>query len=346
MSINRRSSLKRGFTLVEMLAAATVLVILMGILVAVMNSVSKTVLSASSKIDAFAAARAGFNLLNQKLSQATLNTYWDYDNPLDPTVYRRQSDLQFLILANSQNPNRGQEVYFPSPQSYSDDASLRATSGLLNACAFFVKYGSDQNFRPASELGSPRYRYRLMQALLPTEKFSAYNTSPPASNDKSTLENYWNSYWTAHAWINQISNASTSPYVTPLADNVIALVVWPKLSKADDATGAQLSGNYLYDSKSGQFDTPVQKITANQLPPMIQVTMVMISEASAARLNMQSTPPAEIENALQNKFTDVLKYKDDLETLGRELAAKHIEYNIFTSTVPLRESKWSGNSTP
>lgn len=329
-----------------MLAAATVLVILMGILVAVMNSVSKTVRSASSKIDAFAAARAGFNLLNQKLSQATLNTYWDYDNPLDPTVYRRQSDLQFLILANSQNPNYGQEVYFPSPQSYSENGNLRATSGLLNACAFFVKYGSDQNFRPASEHGSPRYRYRLMQALLPTEKFAAYNASPPATNDKSTLETYWNNYWNAKAWISQISNASASSYATPLADNVIALIVWPRLSKADDSAGTQLSDNYLYDSKSGQFDTPSQKITANQLPPMIQVTMIMISEASAARLNMQGTPPPEIEEALQNKFTDVLKYKQDLEEVERSLAAEHIEYNTFTSTVPLRESKWSSAATP
>jgi uncharacterized protein (TIGR02599 family) len=339
----KNGRLRRGFTLVELMAAVTVLVILLGIIMAVMNSVSLTVRRSSAKIDAFAAARSGFNLMNQKLSQATLNTYWDYDNPLNPTVYRRQSDLQFLILSNSQNPNYGQEVYFQSPQAYADDASLRSTDGLLNACGFFVAYGSDEAFRPATEQGKPnRYRYRLMQALQPTEKLSVYNAAPPTGT-QSVVEAYWTTFWTAHAWINAIQNpsGSNSGYVAPLADNVIAVVVWPRLPKGEDPEGDDLTADYRYDSKLNQFNSPQPK-TANQLPPVLQVTLVTISEASAVRLDTRgATPPALIEAALQGKFSSVAAWEDDLKDLGKKLADGRIEFDSFTTTIPLRESKWS-----
>ena len=117
--------------------------------------------------------------MSQKLSQATLNTYWDYDNPVIPTVYERQSDMQFLVLQNTQNSGYGQEVYFTTPATYSPDATLRSTDGLLNACGYFVEYGPDTSFTPTTLTGSTtkyvtHYRYRLMQGLEPTENLALY----------------------------------------------------------------------------------------------------------------------------------------------------------------------------
>jgi uncharacterized protein (TIGR02599 family) len=313
----------------------TILIILVGIISSIGNLVMNTVTRTSSKIDAFASARAGFDILNQKLTQATLNTYWEYDNPLNPSLYRRASDLQFVVRQNVQNSAYGQEVYFPSPEAYSKQSGVQSVDGLLNACGFFVEYGSNASFRPTalSRASKLRYRYRLMQGFQPTENLSIY--SRPYSSS-------------SNGWITDVCNypppASSGTSVTPLADNVIALIVWPRLSSADDSTGAKLAPNYQYDSMEGAKLTP-QPITANQLPPTVQVSMVIISEAAASRIDTNSdTPPAIIEEALKGKFTDVRQYKADLDTLSTALSAKHIDFQVFNTTVPMRESKWSDAS--
>ncbi len=353
---NRQHS---GFTLVELLVSMAVLIVLMVVVLNVTNSLTSTVSRATVKLDAFASARSAFDLLNQKLSQATLNTYWDYDNPLSPTLYRRESDLQFLVVPNSQNPSYGQEVFFAAPASYSTQASITSTSGLLNGCSFFVRYGNDDHFRPAT-VTEKRHRYRLMQGLQPTEDLSIYgakgspgNTPPPRSilvTGQSVANpawtTWWEQYWNLHAWTTKLgeTDTSTGGAAAPLADNVITMIVWPRLSAADEPTGTKLTTDYTYDSKLDAYNDP-QPITANQLPPTVQVTLVFISEASASRLNTNSdTPPKEIEDALKDRFAKVEDYQTDLDGLSDELSAKNIEFQIMNTSVPLRESKWSDDS--
>ena len=362
---------RKGFTLVEMLVAITVLVILLGILFTITNTVAKTVVNASVKIDTFAAARSAFDVMSQRLSQATLNTYWDYDNPIAPTVYYRQSDLQFLVRQNQQNntggtySGYGQEVYFSTPCMYSADSTLRSTDGLLNACAFFVTYGPDTNFRPGTLSSSTRYRYRLMQGLEPTENLATYSgwTATPTGTTTGAWTSYWNgqaTYWNTHAWINNtIGNPGTgTPNTndTPLVNNVIALIIWPRLSPVDDPTGNVLTRNYTYDSQGAESTlaaSGTQPKTSNQLPPTVQITMIVISETSAARIDTHSaTPPSVIENALKNKFngsstsdcSTYTQYQSDLASVSASLSAAHITFEILNTSVTMKESKWSDNS--
>jgi uncharacterized protein (TIGR02599 family) len=333
-------SRRSAFTLIELLAAMAVLIVLLGIIVGVTNSVSTTMQRATAGIDALAGARAGFDTLNRSLSQATLNTYWEYDNPLEPAVYLRQSDLQFLIR---QNGNYGQEIFFTAPETYSQDAGLRSTRGLLNACSAFVTYGSSAQFQPTA-VDSPKFRYRLMFGIQPTEQLAIFNKPVRTGGQgESAYRAAVQTYWNAAAWITPIDSASTTGFVSPLADNVIALIAWPRLPVAEDSSGEELtpSGNFLYNSQANALSVP-QSLTANQLPPVIQVTMIAISEASAARLDTgSSTPPADIEAALAGKFTQVASYQSDLDEVAKALADKNIEFKIFTTSVPLRESKWS-----
>jgi len=362
ISLMRTSPGKKGFSLIEMMVAITVLVILLGILFTITNTVAKTVVNTSVKVDTFAAARAAFDLMSQKLSQATLNTYWDYDNPVSPTVYERQSDLQFFIRQNTQKSGYGQEVYFTTPCMYSTDATLRSTDGLLNACGFFVAYGPDTNFRPGSLPATARYRYRLIQGLEPTENLATYcnwATTPTSTATASQWSTYWTNmatFWSTHAWINNtIGNLGTgTPNTndTPLVNNVIALIVWPHLSDVEDPPGgtydgARLTSNYTYDSQNGAMPTSgTQPITANQLPPTVQITMIVISEASAARLNMGATPPTVIETALSGKFTSskYTQYQADLASVSASLSAAHIAFEVLNTSVTMKESKWSDNS--
>ena len=63
------------------------------------------------------------------------------------------------------------------------------------------------------------------------------------------------------AWIdNVVDTASTttlSRNVAPLADNVIALIVWPRLSEEDDQSGLKLAPTYTYDSHPSVIPSPL-----------------------------------------------------------------------------------------
>lgn len=318
-----------AFSLLEMMVAMFVLVVLLGIIVAITNSVSQTVLWTSSKIDAFASARSAFDLLSRRLSSATLNTYWDYDDPLNPTVYRRKSDLHFLIQQNKENPGYGQELYFVSPEAFADSTAMRSTSGLLNACGFFVQYNNNDSFRPGV-YKADRWRYRLMQGFEPTENLEIYKTA------------------SAIPWFADISNGNkiVNSAVTPLADNVIALVVWPRLSLQEDENGDALTKNFGYDSKYNATTVP-QPRTAAQLPPTVQVSMISISEGAAIRLNMDApgsgwkAPPSKMEDILKDRFDDVAQYADDLAAVSDALSLEKIEFEVFNMSVTLREAKWN-----
>jgi len=69
-----------GFTLVEMLVATGVLVLILTMTLQITNYANNLFLSTRKRIDTFQEARAGFEVMTRKISQATLNTYWDYAN--------------------------------------------------------------------------------------------------------------------------------------------------------------------------------------------------------------------------------------------------------------------------
>lgn len=342
LSVSRRGT--GGFTLIEMLAAMAVLIVLLGIVVGVTNSVSTTVRRSTAGIDALANARTGFDLINRTLSQATLATYWDYDNPLDPKEYIRQSDLQFLVRQNTEDAGYGQEVYFAAPETYAETANIRSTRGLLNACSFFVHFGSNQDFRPSSQTGV-KFRYRLMFGIQPTEELGIFKRRPRTdftseADYRSAVQSFWNSL----DWIAPIQNGATSvgAEVNPVADNVIALVIWPRLSSGEDPDGLVLNPNsFDYNSQKDAMSVP-QALTANQLAPVVQITMVAISEASASRLDDGTgNPPKIIQDALKNRFADPKNYEADIKAVSDKLASEHIDFQVFSTSVPLRESKWS-----
>jgi uncharacterized protein (TIGR02599 family) len=124
--------------------------------------------------------------------------------------------------------------------------------------------------------------------------------------------------------------------VHELAENVIALILMPKLSSDDDASGAQLAPNYLYDTTTSQADEKIN--SKNQLPPVMQLTMVSLDENSARRLENGSTPP---DLGLNGLFTDASKYNDDLRLLEKTLSDKNLSYRVFTTSIKMREAKWS-----
>ncbi len=321
MCFHPNSSFRKAFTLVELLVAMAVLALLLVLLTSATSSTLSTISHASAKIDQFASARAGFDLLSQTLSQATLNTYYDYYNAngdrrtqanaaiFDPSTYGRYSDLHFKIRANALG---GQEVFFQTPLSRSQTSSAE---GALNAVGYWIEYGPDNNWRPPT-ITTERSRFRLMQGIQPAENMEVF--------DK--LDDSW------------ISKLQQSPSVAmPIADNVIAMVIHPRLPKAQDPNGDLLTANYEYDSRGAI------KIQQSQLPPALQLSLVVIDESSAARLD--AAGGTAIQDALAGKFVSVVDFDKDLEALEKALsdATPPINYLVLSAPLTLRESKFSND---
>jgi uncharacterized protein (TIGR02599 family) len=300
-----------GFTLLEALVAMAVLGLIMSILLEIISQTSMTLIQATAAVESFQSARAAFDIVNQTLSQATLNTYWDYDNESNPTTYVRKSDLNFYVQNDAsfyaQNA-RGTEpgIYFQAPLARAANQSDEV-SGILNACGFYIGYGSNESFKPTNIVLQSN-RFRLMEALQPTENFNVYLAA-------------------GNSWI-----ASVQATALPIADNIIALVAWPRLSEGQDPAGTAISTDFSYNSR---VTSGVQSM---QLPPVVQLTMIAVDEASASRQpNLQST----INNVMNGKFAAVANYNSDLSGVESALSAAKFNYQVFTSAVPLRESQWS-----
>ena len=148
----------------------------------------------------------------------------------------------------------------------------------------------------------------------------------------------------ADEWLSQPTGSPTVVYPTHvLAENVIALILLPKLSPADEKViGKPLSPNYQYDSTVN--GTTPELNNFNQLPPVMQVTLVAIDEVSAARMATRPpslTPPAYDSLLGNNTFILSANYNTDLAALQSGLTAQHLGFRVFTSDVSIRGARWS-----
>lgn len=311
----------RAFSLLEMLVSVTILAVLVVVLLSMLNSSTTIWRRGASKIQTFQEARAAYEGMTRKISQSTLNTYWDYETNSagDPIRYKRQSELAFVsgpeasLLPAVTSP-RTHAIFYQAPLGYTTNTSYANLRSLLNASGFFLEFGDDQADRPvflANNTAVPsRQRFRLKELWQPSENLAVYTSTPPAG------------------WI---TNAPTST----LGENIIALVILPKLPEKEDATGTALAPGFVYNSTDASRTN-----TVNQLPPLVQVVMVAIDEASAKRFENGSTAPTYgIDWA--NLFFDPAKLSADIGKVEEKLIENKITYQIFNSTIPIEGAKWS-----
>jgi uncharacterized protein (TIGR02599 family) len=312
-----------AFTILELLVAMAVLALLLVLLLGAISQTSSVTRSASGKVSAFQGARAGFDLLTRTLSQATLNSYWDYDNATSPTRYLRKSELHFLVGAAGTDPlpgtvGTGQAVCFQVPAGMTGNATHANLENLLNACGYFIQYGpTDPLPAPFPAPAAPTYRYQLMQAIEPSESLGVYGAA------------------TGNGWVGGLVTKAV-----PIAENIICLLVWPRKAPAEDAAGGSLTADFSYDSRKNALVSP-QPETAHQMPPVVQITMVALDETSAARVCTGATPPTAVSGAFAGLFENSSQtdFEANLKELETRLAAKRLSFRVFTSTVPIRESK-------
>lgn len=175
-----------------------------------------------------------------------------------------------------------------------------------------------------------------------------------------------NSSWVRPLWMEDGANPTlgallrTTPDTTTkvnrfaygrvMADNVIALVVLPKLAEKDRISPTKvgsLAPEYQYDSwrilKQDAGAAGVANAARdNLLPPIVQVIMVAIDENSALRLPANEIPDWTIGNKqLFTKVNDEADLLADLAELETRLQTSKVNYRVFSTDVVIRASKWS-----
>jgi uncharacterized protein (TIGR02599 family) len=311
-----------GFTILELLVATAVMSLVLVLLLTVIGQAGSVTRGATEKISAFQGARSAFQRMEETLGQATLAGYWDYDNPVNPSRYLRKSDLHFVVGGAGTGvfpgtAGTGQAVFFQFPGGRTGRGHLEGLVDMLNACGYFIVYGDDGWPAPFPS-GGGTYRYRLMQSQQSAEELGVLDRS---GGDL--------------AWISGLAAEAA-----PIADNVIYLMVWPRRSPVEDVEGGDLTGDFSYDTRTGAFDDP-QPETGHQLPPVVQLTIVALDEASAARVCTTSSPPAVVSGAFAGLFENAsqTQFELDLATLESRLAGANLGFRVFTTLVPIRESK-------
>jgi len=321
--ISHKKLRRAGFTLVEMMVAMAVTLLLMTVLLTTLSQTASIWQRTRERVGSYQSARFAFDLIRKTLSQATMNVYSGYDNDTTPTAYLRKSDLNFVIATPPRSDfGQGNAVFFQAPLGITADAnSTTPLPALLNATGYFLDYGKDPDL-PSNLAALDRNRFLLKQYRAPSETMSVFT-------DK-----------TGDTWFKQ--DIADGKNLSVIAQNVILMLFWPRLPEEEDTTGNALSENFLYNSRSGANVVP-QPLTANQAPPLVQVTLVAVDEISMRRLSDAATPPTEIVSALQSLFRISTSdaYAADLGVLEARLNAAKIGYQVFTATIPIRESKWS-----
>jgi len=268
-----RTSRKCGFTLIEIMAATAVLVVILLVLLQVTSTLLDVWKTSTGKISTFRNARAAFETIKRVSAQTTLNTYLDYvdqsGNPRDPgnpagfrpDRFARTSELHFLcgpateIIGSTADITPGHTLFFQAPVALTNDSSLDPYDRMLNAIGFYVtwKSNADTGLVPTwlGDILGTRYRFRLMQAIEPTEDFSVYNATSNGSYSTNWLSNF------------SLPNPTLRGAV--LAEDVLLMIVRPRLNREDEETlapelagttwaeameGSVLSPDYRYDSRA------------------------------------------------------------------------------------------------
>ncbi|MEA3211553.1 MAG: hypothetical protein QOE70_4610 [Chthoniobacter sp.] len=341
-----RSARPPAFTLIEVMVSTALLAILLMILLGIVNQTSATWRYSIAKVEQFRGARQAFEAMTRRLSQATLNTYWAYEPPNTPLKYVRQSDLRFVcgsakdltkgLTLEAGSERSGHGIFFQAPLGFVDIADKPEFAGLgnlLNTWGYYVDWNSDKALRPPFIKSPPfrdRWRFRLVELMQPSNNFTVYTIAPGLL---------------ASDWVTRAVPAKPAP-THILAENVIALVLLPRLAQADEEVRRKagkklLAPAYSYDSANADADPEVNP--KNQLPSLVQVTLVAIDEPSAVRLLNPANPTAMPDLGLSSLFVGNSDkgFSIDLQTLENTLAAKRVGYRVFTTQVIIRAAKWS-----
>jgi uncharacterized protein (TIGR02599 family) len=334
-----------GFSLIELLVSVSVLSLIMVLVFQMLERTQATFKKARDSVAEFKDARNGFDTITRRLSQATLNTFWQVSNNESnvATKFDRESDLHFVcgpsaaVMGDTPPANGGQRtthsLFFQAPTGYTEAISTAAGqtntlkygnfSNLLNAWGYFVEFGVDTMDRPPfltslANPPQPRARFRLMEYSQLTEGLQIYAEelrNKPTGQSYQTLNRWFlnNSKYGVNSPNNyRVVNAGDNQRTTRLvAENIIALIVLPAESLSKNFRD-KLAPHYYYDTRAWQGANGGLaggqinvEKSKHVLPPIVDVTMVAVDEADFRR-EVQSKNITTVSGFSSLNFTNNL----------------------------------------
>ncbi len=335
-----------------------VLAIFLALMVTLTTGVQNLWRQGSDRSTTFSNAQAGMVTLRQTIAQATLHTYFDYpaddgegnaENLSENAGRQPSSALHFIsgpvaqVMSNTGAVSSSGKaspvthaIFFQAPLGYTaPDSDYYGLSGLLNTTGFYIVYGPDSDydpeFRPA-QTTDDMLRYRLMQVLVPTEEMGVIDSTSQAGYNRQ--------------WLDDIDVRPQGGRTHVVAENIVALVILPKLPVEYDLEGDDLAPQYLYDSRSWLTESPANPKTPpetgldlelavkDSLPPMIELILVAVDETSVRRAQEDdSLSPRSLK--LNELFQDAGKIEEDLNTLKARLTQADANHRVLRSEIGL-----------
>jgi uncharacterized protein (TIGR02599 family) len=334
-----------AFSLIELMVAMGILSVLMLMLTALLDAVQDSWRFSESRISQFREARVAFDVMAKNIGQASLNTYWELKDDDEDGLfdgYYRTSELHFLAMEASrlggsatQQP-MGQAVFFQAPLGFSN--RYRNLNNLFNGRGYFVAFGSDRAFKPSFVRNADRHRFRLMEFRPPAESNQIF-----ADGQEERSKNQPQVFT---EWFKQgmsVGEGSFEEHLNPLAENILTIVVSPRDSLEAgtgnrDDTFSVIAPNYSYDSNdtSQTFEDYAQ-----QIPPLLRLTMVAIDETAAVRFEDGSKVPTELSQVVSGAFRETRRFNEDVQRVSAALNELKVSHKIFSTLIMLRSSKWS-----
>lgn len=227
---------------------------------------------------------------------------------------------------------------------------------LLCARGYFVEWGTDLAFRPTflnsapySTTVPPRSRLRLMEYSPTAEKNRIYAdvVRPVVDHSKQWFQDALTSVVTSEETV------ASRAFTRPIAENILALIISPQTetTQATD-TPTAIAPNYYFDSTvvGPLANSSRPQGTQHTLPPLLKVTMVALDERSGeffARAE-NSSLVSKVLGGTSALFKNATSYIADLDGTDQQQGAletlllqNKLEYRIFTTTIALKESRWS-----
>ncbi len=355
---------RNAFTLVEVLVASAIVVILSLMLIVITHQTAEAGSRAGSTAEEFRSAQIAFEAVTQQLSRATLNTHREFRmEDKTPRGFERASDLRFVSgpmqagavpLDRSdgdtgQYPSKrpGHGVFFQALLGRAGEGARVELPGrrqLLNTWGYFVEVGDDSLSEPSffSDSQQPRpIAPRLIELREPAERMSLYAFT---SNDPAYRGFDWfQAPLTERRFCRTISPNIAVLLLLPKLPAVVSERIEPKFERP--ARDALLAPEYYYTSAEDpeKIRRPELK-TRHRLPPLIEVTMVALDDATVSRwYSADNLDPF----SLDGQFVKASRFGRELymdparsgsDSLEARLISMRARFRIFTTTVALRSA--------
>ena len=320
-----------GFSLLEILVAVGVLSLILVICLGLTNQFSVVISRSNELAGVYREGNSALTLIASHLRQAVLDSRPVLVNAAGERVLEQKPDKQMLWsdlmlicgpeaeLLPGKTGVYSHAVFF---QALMGDATRGRSGQALNEIGYFLDC-NDGN--PPSFVSNPGNRLRLMQ----------YRRRPGTTTVQQIIRAARSGTGDRRDWY--LSPVVGQTDVQPVANNILALIIVPKVKEGTGPINMQTNGRGWSTFSNYFFDSQASGSWQHRIPPMLEITLIVGSKESLNRYASKN-PQTRFDfgqSTLFSSLTTADEYQAQLNAFSQELDSKSIYHRVFTTTVRL-----------